>query len=346
MSDPDEKAPAYAILGLSREASPEEVRRAYLQASFALIKRGASDAEREGLKQAHDMALADAERRANEAAAARVVTVAEPVRLTVPRPRSETAGWDLFGFGSPVVDLIAVPIVVLVAILARVSPLGFLLEGFHVWIHEFGHATIAWLTGHRALPLPIGWTSIDPEKSLFVYFGVLFLFGVLAVAGVRERKPLVVGVAILLALLQGYMTWLLPAETARMWISFCGVGGEFYLSAAMMALFYVQLPEKFKWGICRYGFLFIGAASFFQTYRFWYHVSHFTESVPYGSLINGEDDANGDLDTLKDDFHWREREIVGAYVHLGNVCLIALACVYVVMLVRAWVMRRRMPSEG
>jgi hypothetical protein len=45
----------------------------------------------------------------------------------------------------------------------------------HIWIHEFGHATVAWWSGHRALPLPIGWTSVSSaEGTLCVPWDPLF----------------------------------------------------------------------------------------------------------------------------------------------------------------------------
>jgi len=220
------------------------------------------------------------------------------------------------------------------AILMSKSPLGFLLTGFHVWVHEFGHATIGWLTGHRALPLPIGWTSIAPEKSSFVYFGILLLLGVMFVAGVREKKFWPMILAVVLALLQAYMTWRLPETTAEMWISFCGVGGEFYLSAAMVGLFFFEFPEKFRWGGCRYFFLFIGAATFFETFMMWQKIYRGEEGIPYGSMINGEEDAGGDMNGLHDEFGWTQHDIIYTYHHLGNACLVVMIGLWVFFALR------------
>ena len=203
-----------------------------------------------------------------------------------------------------------------------------------MWIHEFGHATIGWMTGHRALPLPIGWTPIAPEKSLFVYGGVLFLLGLFFLAGARERKiwPMIFAVA--LAALQAFMTWRLPETTAEMWISFGGVGGEFYLSAAMVGLFYFRLPKKFRWGGCRYFFLFIGAGSFFQTFTMWWKISRGEEGIPYGSMIHGEEDAGGDMNGLHGEFGWSQHDIIHTYHHLGNACLAGMIGLYVCFALR------------
>jgi hypothetical protein len=241
---------------------------------------------------------------------------------------------DPRSFDSPIVNAIAPPLVAGLAILFKLSPLGFLLEGFHVWVHEFGHASVAWLTGRRALPLPFGWTNVEHEKSYFVYLGVLFLLVALAVAGWRERKiwPMVLAAALVAA--QTYMTWFLSEDRGHMWMIFGGVGGEFYLSAAMIGLFYFEFPEKFRWGGCRYAFLFIGAACFYESFVFWRKVRRGLEGIPYGSMISGEDDGGGDMNILRDDYHWPQHQIIHAYNHLAGACLLALVIVYAVFNLR------------
>ena len=241
-------------------------------------------------------------------------------------PRPEPLGPT--SFDSPLVNLAAPPLVVLLAIGFRASPFGFLLEGFHVWIHELGHAGVAWLTGHPALPLPFGWTNVEPAKSFGLYLVLLALIAALGAAGWRERMgwPIALSAALLAA--QTYMTWALPEDRARLWMIFGGVGGEFAIAAAMVALFYVELPEVFRWGACRYPVLFIGAASFSETYLFWRDVRRGVEGIPYGSMIGGEDDGGGDMNILRDDYHWTQHQITGAYSHLGSACLAAVAAVY------------------
>jgi hypothetical protein len=241
---------------------------------------------------------------------------------------------DPTSFDSRTVNAAAPPLVCGLAILLHVSPLGFLLEGFHVWVHELGHASVAWMTGRRAIPLPIGWTNVEQERSLFVYFGLLLLLGTLGVYGWRERKPFPVFLAAVLVPVQAYMTWVLPEDRAHMWMIFAGVGGEFYIAAAMMGLFYLDFPDGFKWGGCRYFFLFIGAASFSETWAFWRDVKRGIEGIPYGSMIGGEDDGGGDMNILKDDYGWTQHRIIHTYSHLGELCLVALAIIYAVFVLR------------
>jgi len=328
---------AYALLGLQPGCTVEDLERAYMKRNFALIK-GADEAARQRLRMAHDALAAHLKTRLEQARAAQprpAVPVPPPARpaglITPPKieprdPADEVPA--LFRFDRWRVNVLAPPIVVALAWLLNASPLGFLLTGFHVWVHEFGHATAAWLTGRRALPLPIGWTPIEPPFSPFVYGGVLFLLGLLFVAGWKERKVWPMVLAVALAPLQFYLTFRTSEDQQRFWWTFCGVGGEFYLSALFMALFFVQLPEKFKWGACRYLVLFLGASCFLHIFLFWLRVDRGLEDIPMGSMVNGEDDAGGDMNVLMSDYHWTHSQIRLVYHQLGNGCLLALGIVY------------------
>ncbi len=208
------------------------------------------------------------------------------------------------------------------------SPLKFFMTGFHVWTHELGHSSAAWLSGYKATPLPIGWTPIEGEQSLFVYFGVLFLFGVLAAAGWRESRPAAVAAAVLGAVLQAWMTWRLPPHTREFWHIYGGVGGQFYLGALMMAAFFVPLPDWFKWGWCRYLVFFAGASTLLDISDLWRDVYRGVEEIPFGSLLHGEEDAGGDMNRLMDDFGWTMAQIRRSYYLLGLGCWLALAATY------------------
>ena len=243
-------------------------------------------------------------------------------------PERQDSPYDPTSFDSPIIKAIAPPLVAGLAILFKMSPLGFLLEGFHVWIHEVGHASVAWLSSRPAVPLPFGWTNVEPNKSMILYLAMLTGLVALAVAGWRERRawPMIMAVALIAT--QTFMTWRLPEGRAHLWMIFGGVGGEFYLSAAMICLFYFEFPEKFRWGACRYVVLFIGVASFAESYSFWKRVKGGLEGVPYGSMINGEDDGGGDMNILANDYHWTQHQIVYTYNHLADGCLVAIIVIY------------------
>jgi hypothetical protein len=241
--------------------------------------------------------------------------------------RQESA-YDPKSFDSPAIKAIALPLVAVVAVLFEMSPFGFLLEGFHVWIHEVGHASVAWLSGRPALPLPFGWTNVESVKSTVLYLAILISLVALAVSGWRERKAWPMALAVALISAQTFMTWHLPEDREHLWMIFGGVGGEFYLSAAMISLFYFEFPDRFRWGSCRYVVVFIGAASFFESYSFWKKVKSGVEGIPYGSMINGEDDGGGDMNILADQYHWTQHHIIFTYNHLADACLVAIGAVY------------------
>src|ERR1019366_856957 len=236
--------------------------------------------------------------------------------------------YDPRSFDSPFVRAIAPPLVAASAILLKMSPLGFFLEGFHVWIHEVGHASVAWLSSRPAVPLPFGWTNVEPDRSLVLYLVILAALGFMALTGWRERKAWPMILAAALICVQTLMTWRLGEDRAHEWMIFGGVGGEFCLSAAMMGLFFFEFPEWFRWETCRYIVLFIGAASFSESYSFWKDVKRGAEGLPYGSMINGEDDGGGAMNILVDDYHWAQHRIVFTYNHLADACLVAIVVIY------------------
>ena len=332
------------LLGLGDEMTADDVRRAYLQKSYELIRRGAPQPERDRLKAAETALLAAiAEFEQEQAAVRRAAAEDRRAALAEERLVAEmerdaqreleqfdppVSRWDPRSFDSRLVNLVAPPVVAGLGVLVQLSPLGFFLTGFHVWIHEFGHATVAWLAGYPAVPLPFGWTSVIPHQSNLVYGGLLALLALLFVAGWRERKPVPMFAAVAIAGLQYFVTWRLPEHRAELWLAFAGVGGEFYLSAAMMGLFFVRLPAKFRWGACRYLFLFLGAATFFQSWVLWRRIRRGDEDIPYGSMIGGEHDTGGDMNVLHQDYGWPQRKIIHAYNDLATGCLIALVVVY------------------
>jgi hypothetical protein len=226
------------------------------------------------------------------------------------------------------VRVCAPPLLLALAWAVNACPLGFLLRGFQVWIHEFGHATAAWMMGRKATPLPIGWANIEPGFSLVVYAGVLFLFAMFARAGWREGRPYPVVFAGLGVTAQAWLTWFVPERIQELAIVWSGVGGEFYLGALMMATFFVRLPQWFRWGGCRYFFFFVGASALLAATGFWRDVHQGLEDLPMGSLIHGEDDADGDMTRLMDEFGWAAALISQRYLMLAAGCWAALLLIY------------------
>lgn len=369
-----ELAECRAILGVGADVSVEELERAYLMRNFSLI-RGTTDqpkpgveAERQRLRAAYEALGAHlrAETERARGSAGRSPPKLPPAHaprppagpLPPPRVLAPAPGADkpaLLAFDNWKVNTFVPPLLLGLAWLINASPLGFLLKGFHVWMHELGHAAGAWMTGRKATPLPFGWTPVEDEFSWFVYGGLLFLFAVLFVAGWRERKAWPMVAAVGLAALQFHMTWrLTPAQQEYWWGAFGGVGGEFYLSTLFMMFFWVQMPEKFRWGLCRYVVFFLSASAFLNIYLFWLKVNRGLEGIPWGTLIHGEEDAGGDMNRLRDDYGWTFRDFRLNFLMLGNWCWVALGLMYAAFALRLnrgvdWIVARFSrgePPEG
>jgi len=240
--------------------------------------------------------------------------------------------FDRFSFNHPLVFVVALPLATMSAFVINSSFLAGLMRPFQIWIHECGHATIAWLSGRRALPLPIGWTSWEPERSAVVYFAFLFLLGVLFHTAWKERLRGAMVFAGVVGLVQLIMTWTFPQRTVELWITFGGIGGEFYLSAILMVLFFFPLPDRFRWDFWRYGILVIAASTFWENFSFWNRVERGLESIPWGSIL-GAGDAGGDMDRLMLQHGWPNARIIGAYNSVGDVCLLLLIGVCIDFLV-------------
>jgi hypothetical protein len=239
---------------------------------------------------------------------------------------------DPYAYNNRYINGLAFPVAFLTMILLN-PLLKFLLLPFHIWIHEFGHATVAWLAGHQATPLPLGWTNVGEERSLIVYGCFLALLGLLGWTGWRERKRGIIVWAAAVAVLQFYMTWMLSRDTFELWLAFGGVGGEFYLSVLLMVGFYFPLPERWRWDFWRYPVLLIAASTFVNSFGMWRQIRQGESAIPWGTLLGGEGDAGGDMDQLSA-YGWSDLQIIQTYTHLGNGCLFILIGVYIFFLLK------------
>jgi len=365
-----ELAQCHAALDVPPGVTLEELERVFMKRNFALIKgkTGAADepnpeldAQRQALRAAYDKLSDHLREKQKQAEAANPrkrpqLTVPPMAGKAPPTPPPMTPltapgtrptpplvpprdpaddEFILLRFDNWKVNVLVPPLLLGFVLLANLSPLGFFLKGFHVWMHEFGHATAAWLCGFRATPLPFGWTPVEPVYSHFVYWGLLLLFVILFLAGWKERKAWAMVAAVALAAVQYYMTWRMTQLTQEFWWSaFGGVGGEFYLSTLFMMFFWVQLPEKFRWGACRYVFFCIGATAFLNIWLRWRDIYHGAEEIPFGSMINGEDDQGGDMNKLMDGFGWKKFTIRRNYLLLGYGCWAALGAMWAIFALR------------
>jgi hypothetical protein len=255
----------------------------------------------------------------------------EPEVTSVPAAPSEPA-WLLLG---------SLPGALIFAwISGHVPPLRILLDAFRLCFHELGHGLIGWLSGRRALPLPIGWTNVEEERSILVYLLVTFLTGVGIWKSAEKKMWIVVAFLVGMFVLQTYLTFGWNSEQFNVAMAYGGIGGEFYLGTILAAWFFLQGPDKTHWKWMRWIVLAAGTYSLLTTYLHWIDISHERASIPWGTLFQGEGDAGGDMNRLYDEYGWRKQEIVRIYLKTGMVCSIGLGLAYVASVVRYFLGRR------
>lgn len=60
----------------------------------------------------------------------------------------------------------------------------------------------------------------------------------------------------------------------------------------------------------------------------WQEIEAGREEIPWGTMIHGEDDEGGDMNKLHEGWGWSRHKIVQTYTTLGNICILAVASLY------------------
>ncbi len=252
-----------------------------------------------------------------------------PLARVLTEDRTIEHNSDLFSYENQYINRFALPIAFLVSIFLHWSKLDMLLLGMRIWIHEFGHAGVAWFSGRAATPLPFGWTNVSLDRSPIVYICFLLLWGLLFYSGWKDRNRWTMGIASVAMLVQFGMTWFMSPDAFEMWFAFGGVGGEFYLSTLLVFGFYLPLPDRWRWEFWRYPALLMGASTFVNAFSFWHQVKRGSAEIPWGTMLNGSGDAGGDMNQLHD-WGWSDGQIVNTYLAIGQLCLWMTIGIYVV----------------
>jgi len=221
--------------------------------------------------------------------------------------------------------ILALPLALLVARLVAGTGLRIAAGMLAMVLHESGHAITAWLTGRWAVPL-LWVTPHGQERSWYI---VLALAAAIIFGGFKawkaQRWGWVVAAGAVLTL--QVIALSLPAGAL---IVFFGDGGAMVLATILMATFYAPRDSALykNWGL-RWGLLAIGALSFVHVFLLW--------SGPYEDLPFGEIEGVNlsDPSLLTEMYGWSVIQMVDRYVHLGEVCLVALAALYLWGLVSA-----------
>lgn len=227
--------------------------------------------------------------------------------------------------------LIAFPIAFLVMWLFSATGAGkFILRTFFgMWLHEFGHASAAWLTGRWALPLP--WVTFSFDRSwlvtIFIIAGgvALVRFGVMR----RSMVTIVLGGALLLATLVGH---LVSANAQRAFDVFGGEAGAMVYGALMSCGFLVHSRLRIFRGGLRWGWLVIGSASWADATRVWWDSRVDPAEIPFGV----EDGMPSDASRLVDELGWEPMVMVKRFLAVAVISLLVAVVAFAFAALREW----------
>ncbi len=221
---------------------------------------------------------------------------------------------------------LALPLALLVARLVAGTGLRMAAGMLAMVLHESGHAITAWLTGRWAVPL----LWVTPHGEQRSWYIVLALSAAILFGGYKAWQAqrwvwvFAAGAVLVLQLI----ALSVPAGAL---IVFFGDGGAMVLATVLMATFYAPRDSTLykSWGL-RWGLLVIGALSFVHVFLLW--------SGPYEDLPFGEIEGVNlsDPSLLTEMYGWSVTRMVDCYVHLGEVCLVALSGLYLWGLVSAY----------
>jgi hypothetical protein len=195
-----------------------------------------------------------------------------------------------------------------------------------MWLHELGHAVVAWVCGFPAIPGP--WlTSVGERRSSVFALALMGGLGYAAWRGWSARDRLLTAAAAAALVLQVLGTMMLSPRAARTLITFGGDAGSLVFGAAFMAAFSAPPGHKLHRDWVRWGLLVLGAAAFVDTFEEWSRARTDATIVGYGDAIEGIGDT--DATTLVERDGWTIPDMVRRHVGLGWLCLLALVPVQI-----------------
>lgn len=227
----------------------------------------------------------------------------------------------------------SLPLALGASLVWRLLPFSrFIPGGVRVPLHELGHATVAWFTGHMAVPIPIGLTLSSQDRSVIVCVGLPALCGWRAL---QRGRAGAYGAALgwgLAGVTQLGLTWGLDLGAHERWLLLGGCGGEFVFAALLVALFHRTMGRQYRWDLARWMALAIGAFVLVDQTLFWRRARADSDYFPWGAAFSDD----GDMDRLHDQYGWSENALTGFYLDLATLCFAAAFVVWALALGRAW----------
>jgi hypothetical protein len=227
--------------------------------------------------------------------------------------------------------VVALPLALAVAAFFSHSQLGHAVQRmlFGMPLHELGHALTAVALGVPAFPLP--WFTPMAASRSPVLVGLL-LGGAtsLVVVGRRgaQRSWMVAGAALGATVLLGL---LVGARPARALIAFGGDAGAMFLGTMLMSTMFSEESSPFRRGALRWGLLVVGAGAFSDVASTWWAARRDPGEIPLGQFESG---GLSDASVLVETHGWTEQALIGRYLTVAGICLVALAVLWTVRALR------------
>ncbi|MFZ9520360.1 MAG: hypothetical protein ACO3A4_07775 [Silvanigrellaceae bacterium] len=210
------------------------------------------------------------------------------------------------------IELLAIPLATLVGALFELTGLRVFLRFLSMPLHELGHAAASWFAGISATPLPFftSWDEIR-SNSVILFFCTLWTAGIVTAIHWRSRVMILFFAAALL--IQFWATFFVPLERINENRIAFGFTGEIVFSALLVASFVYRLPPRLRWDFWRFPVVSLGGMLFGAAAMQWLQIRNDPSRIPWGSAIS-TDENDGDLNKLRDLYHWSEAQIVSHYL--------------------------------
>lgn len=221
-------------------------------------------------------------------------------------------------------SIVAIPLMLLIALALGASPTGHFLRRtlFAMPLHESGHAVMAWLTGHFAIPTL--WRTMSFDRGILIPLLLLGVATPIVLRGWQTRDTLLfrAGGLFVLVVAAGL---LVSDDTAAMLVVFAGDAGGMVLATLMMASFFCGRNTQLYRGNLRWGFVGIGAGAYVEIASVWLSARQDRANLPFGEI---EGVGLSDALRLSTQWGWSDTALVNRHLAVAIVCVLALALLY------------------
>jgi hypothetical protein len=212
--------------------------------------------------------------------------------------------------------VLGIPIALIVARLG-LATVPIMVRILTMLVHESGHAVAAWICGYGAFP-GLWFTPVSETQEPSVTLIIIDVLAGLSYWAWRTSRWYMVGASVALLFLH-WICWHARYYRAHEIFIFFGDGGALVLGTLLMMTMYVRRDR---------GFLVIGAAAFMDVFHTW---SGGEENIAFGV----QEGTKTDPSQLVETYGWTIPGMMESCMRLAELCLVALAIIYVFGIVQA-----------